>query len=160
MADGLYDTDILAWSETQADLLARIARGQRVNGVDWGNVVEEIADVGLSELNAVISFLRQGMLHLIKMHISPDSLALDHWRDEIGTFLDDADQRFAPSMRQRIDMDDIWRRAITRARKTQAGNPNVTTLPAGCPWTLDDLLAGDADALLAALSLTNPASQP
>ncbi len=152
MADGLYDTDILAWSEAQADLLARVARGQLVNGVDWENVVEEIADVGLSELNSVNSFLRQAMLHLIKMHISPDSLALDHWRDETGTFLDDADQRFAPSMRQRIDMEDLWRRALSRTRRTQAGNPSLKALPAACPWTLDEMLAGDADALLATLA--------
>jgi Domain of unknown function DUF29 len=50
MSDDLYDRDILTWSRHQADLLRRIARGQRVNGVDWEHVVEEIEDVGLSEL--------------------------------------------------------------------------------------------------------------
>jgi Domain of unknown function DUF29 len=42
----LYDTDILAWSKRQADLLRRVAAGERVNDqVDWGNVAEEIEDI-------------------------------------------------------------------------------------------------------------------
>ena len=43
----LYDTDILAWSDRQADLLRRMAAGERVNDqVDWENVAEEIQDMG------------------------------------------------------------------------------------------------------------------
>lgn len=48
MPDDLYERDILIWSEQQADLLRRVARGERVNGVDWAHVAEEIEDVGLS----------------------------------------------------------------------------------------------------------------
>jgi hypothetical protein len=47
MADDLYHHDVLAWSQHQADLLRRLARGERVNGVDWDHVAEEIEDVGL-----------------------------------------------------------------------------------------------------------------
>jgi Domain of unknown function DUF29 len=54
---------VLAWSETQANLLRRLASGERVNDVDWEHVVEEIADVGISQLNTVSGFLRQAMLH-------------------------------------------------------------------------------------------------
>ncbi|MGA3002660.1 MAG: DUF29 family protein [Acetobacteraceae bacterium] len=53
MPDDLYDHDILTWSHNQTALLRRLARGERVKGVDWVHVVEEIEDVGLSELNAV-----------------------------------------------------------------------------------------------------------
>ena len=49
--DGQYDTDALAWAERQADFLTRLARGERVNvDIDWPNVIEEVRDVGLSEL--------------------------------------------------------------------------------------------------------------
>jgi hypothetical protein len=58
MPDDLYERDILAWSARQADLLRRFAHGERVNGIDWEHVAEEIEDVGLSELNAVRSHLR------------------------------------------------------------------------------------------------------
>jgi hypothetical protein len=48
----LYDTDVLEWSERQADLLRRLAAGERVNSadLDWQHVAEEIEDVGKSEL--------------------------------------------------------------------------------------------------------------
>jgi hypothetical protein len=56
MSDDLYERDVLAWSESQAELLRRLARGERVNDVDWAHVVEEIEGVGLSELNALRSW--------------------------------------------------------------------------------------------------------
>jgi hypothetical protein len=47
MSDDLYDDDILWWSEQQAELLRRVAAGERVNDqVDWDNVVEEIEALG------------------------------------------------------------------------------------------------------------------
>jgi len=53
MPDDLYDRDAPAWSERQAELPRRVARGERVNDLDWDHVVEEIEDVGLPELSAV-----------------------------------------------------------------------------------------------------------
>ena len=52
-----YDSDILIWSERQADLLRRRAAGELVNdaALDWPNIAEEIEDVGRSQLNAVES---------------------------------------------------------------------------------------------------------
>ena len=53
MPDGLYDADILVWSQTQADVLRRLASGERVNAaIDWPNVIEEVHDVGASELRS------------------------------------------------------------------------------------------------------------
>src|SRR5208283_3621462 len=110
MPDDLHDRDVLAWSEHQADLLRRLARGERVNDVDWAHVVEEIEDVGLSELNAVQSHLRQMLVHLLKVRGWPDHASVRHWREEIATFQAEAAQRFAPSMRQRIDLDLLYAR--------------------------------------------------
>jgi hypothetical protein len=43
MPDDLYHSDALAWAEQQADLLERLARGERVNEhVDWPNVAREV----------------------------------------------------------------------------------------------------------------------
>jgi Domain of unknown function DUF29 len=68
MPDDLYDHDILTWSRHQAALLRRLSRGEPVNGVDWEHVVEEIEDVGLSELNAVRGYLRQSRDTLWQSH--------------------------------------------------------------------------------------------
>lgn len=153
MPDGLYDRDALAWAEQQAELLRRLAAGERVNdAVDWANVIEEVQDVGLSELRSCRSLLRQAMTHLLKLHAWPGSTAAAHWREEAGTFLDDAEQRFTPSMRQRIDLGDLYAKALRRAQTAtdDAGLPGP--LPDTCPFTLAELLSGDMEKLAAKLS--------
>ncbi len=40
MSDSLYERDVLAWPEHQADLLRRLSREEQVNDVDWANVAE------------------------------------------------------------------------------------------------------------------------
>jgi hypothetical protein len=123
MPDDLYDRDALAWSERQAALLRRVARGERVNDVDWDHVVEEIEDVGLSELNAVRSFFRQMLAHLMKLRGWPANEACDRWRDEIATFQVEAIARFAPSMRQRIDLAKIYALADRQAAHARRARP-------------------------------------
>jgi hypothetical protein len=90
MPNDLYDRDVVAWSEHQAALLRRVARGERVNDIDWDHVVEEIEDVGNSQLNAVHSYLRQLLAHLLKLSGWPGSDACQHWRNEVATFQVDA----------------------------------------------------------------------
>ena len=65
MPDDLYERDILTWLEHQADLLRRAARGERVNGVDWEHVIEEIEDVGLGHLHDVQIYLRRMLVALL-----------------------------------------------------------------------------------------------
>jgi uncharacterized protein DUF29 len=152
MPDDLYDRDVLAWSERQAKLLRRVARGERVNDVDWDHVVEEIEDVGLSELNAVRSFVRQILVHLLKLHGWPDLDAEQHWRGEIAAFQSDLVQRFAPSMRRRIDLANIYQRAVQQIALTQYGGNLAAAPPATCTVTLDQLLTASCADLEAAFS--------
>ena len=159
MPDGLYERDALAWSAQQAELLRRIAAGERLNeAVNWANVIEEVQDVGLSELRACESLIQQAISHLLKLHAWPASRAADHWRDEVGTFLDDAGRRFTPSMRQRLDLNELFARAFRRARSTRDDTGRPRLLPERCPYTLDDLLDRnfDVDALAAHLADDGP----
>jgi hypothetical protein len=143
MPDDLYDRDVLAWSAQQADLLRRLARGERVNGIDWAHVAEEIEDVGISELNAVRSHLRLLLVHLLKLRGWPDSPSVGHWRGEVVSFQADAAQRFAPSMRQKIDLSQIHLRACAQIRAVSYDGRTAGALPDSCPFTLDELLTGD-----------------
>jgi hypothetical protein len=147
MTDGLYERDILSWSRHQADLLRRLARGERVNDVDWEHVVEEIEDVGLSELNAVRSYLRLMLVHLLKVQGWPESPAADHWRREITSFQSDAEQRFAPSMRQSIDLIHLYTRALKELRNAKFDGVSPRPWPLTCPVTLDELLSAEQDVL-------------
>jgi hypothetical protein len=140
MSDGLYDRDVLSWSEHQADLLRRLARGERVNDVDWEHVVEEIEDVGLSELHTVESYLDLVLVHLLKVHGWPNSPSVRHWRTEIGSFQKNAARRFAPSMRQRIDLAKLYSDALVQLEGIDYDDIAPRPWPAACPFTLDDLL--------------------
>ena len=120
MPDGLYEHDVVAWSEHQADLLRRLGRGERVNDVDWANLAEEIEGVGLSELHSVESYLFQIIIHLLKLQASPESDACNHWLSEIDTFQEEAQRRFTPSMRQKLNLDALYASALRRIRKDRS----------------------------------------
>lgn len=147
MPDGLYERDILAWSEHQADLIRRLSRGERVNDVDWDNVAQEIESVGLSELHSLQSLLRLVILHLLKVNAWPDSEACNHWRGEIVGFQAEAVKRYSPSMRERVDLAKEYASAVKQLRTE---NPGLGVPPDNA-FTLDELLEGELDDLLARL---------
>ena len=137
----LYEADILEWSEQQSRLLRRLAAGARVNDrVDWEHVVEEIESVGNEQLHAVSSLLTQAMIHRLKAIGWPGARDADNWRADAERFRGDAIDRFAPSMRQRLDTASIYRRALRAVPARMDGNAPLP-LPAECPWSLDELLS-------------------
>jgi hypothetical protein len=151
----LYDTDIVAWADRQVEELRRLAEAGVTNAVDWANVIEEIESVGRSERHAVESLLINALTHLLKMVGDPDSLSARAWRQEIVTFLDQAARRVTGSARAGLDLEELWRDALARARSSlelydRALPPD---LPTNCPFVVTDLLGKevDVDALIATL---------
>jgi hypothetical protein len=138
----LYETDVLEWSEHQAELLRRVAAGERVNGVDWSNVIEEIESVGSEQLHAVESQLLQALLHDLKAEAWPLCPYVPHWRSEARVARINAASRYAPSMRRRLDLARIYARALSAMPSTIDGLLPLP-VPTECPVTLDELLAVD-----------------
>jgi hypothetical protein len=155
MPDDLYERDVLAWSQHQAELLRCLGRGERVNDVDWAHVAEEIEDVGLSELHSVESFLALIMEHLLELHVAPDSQAVLHWRREIVVFQRNALRRFTPSMRQRIDLQAL---CVDAVDQFVAGEKvgDLAPLPDLGRLTVHQLLREPSDVLLKILSTATP----
>lgn len=114
MPDGLYERDALAWAEHQANLLRRLAAGERLD----------------------------------------EAVARSRWASEARTFLNDTRDRFTPSIRQRIDLADLYAdgqfRVIARDDEFGTAQP----MPNACPFALNDLLVRhpDVTALLARLT--------
>jgi hypothetical protein len=153
MADRLYDTDILVWSERQADLLRRLAAGERVNeGIDWPNVIEEVRDLGLSELRSCKSWISLACLHLFKLQTAPGAADASHWTTEIEAFLTQLQNHYTPSMRQRIEVAELYR--VARRRFAQGDRDRLRGLPEECPYRLEDFLSEETTVadLLAKLS--------
>jgi Domain of unknown function DUF29 len=145
----LYDDDILLWSEQQAAAIRRLGRNAREipNELDIENVAEEIESVGRSELATVESYLELIFVHLIRLTVEPESISVHHWRGEIVAFHANARRRYAPSMRQRMDVNALWRSAREQSLLAYEGeqHEHVTRLSIDPPFGLDDLLAEKID---------------
>ncbi|MFC7473485.1 DUF29 family protein [Dankookia sp. GCM10030260] len=137
MPDDLYDTDILAWSQAQADRLRRVAAGERVNDLDWAHEVE---DVGKSELRAITSNLRTANAHALKAGAWPDNIAVDHWKGEVATFLANARDRFEPGMQQHVDPAILYADALADVLSIGTmGGREALPLPEAVPLTNAEL---------------------
>ena len=141
---GLYDADILTWSERQAALLRRIAAGDAPNELpDWTNIIDEVESVGRSETRACASLLVQMLLHRLKLTAWPHSTAAEAWADEVARRRFEAAEAFAPSMRQKLDVARLHRealRALGKMPKLIDGR-EALPVPQVCTETLDELLA-------------------
>jgi hypothetical protein len=136
-----YDSDILSWSEQQGALLRRLARGEQVNAqIDWENVVEEVESVGREQLHAVESLLLQALVHLLKAQAWPEARDAPTWLADSLNFRAQATNRFVASMRQRIDLERLYRQA-RRAMPLSNDSNAPLPVPAVCPMTLDELLS-------------------
>ncbi len=144
-----YDEDFYAWTQHQADLLRQLeqAGSELPVPVDLAHVAEEIADLGKSELRGTTSLMRNIMVHLIKAASDPSTEAVNHWRSEATTFQADLPAYFTPSMRQLIELDNLWKRAraIAEADLRKHGKSLGSSIPVACPYTLADLIAEEFD---------------
>jgi hypothetical protein len=146
MAD-LYDEDIVLWSEQQAALLRQHAASARVNdAIDWANIIEELADVGRSELRSCRSLLGQALRHMLKAKAWPLCRHAANWRDDAIEFRRQARDAFTPSMRQKIDIAELYADLLDGMPEAMDGEPPLP-LPAECEWTLDQLLSRDVSLL-------------
>jgi hypothetical protein len=137
----LYDVDVYEWSQRQSALLRRRAAGELVNEaeLDWPNIAEEIEDVGSERLHSVESLLVQALRHMLKAEAWPLARDVPNWRADAIDFRQQARRRFVPSMRQRIDVADLYADAVRALPETVDGQPPLP-VPAKCPVTLDELL--------------------
>ncbi len=136
----LYDTDVLEWSEQQVRLLRQHAAGKPGNEApDWANIIEEIESVGRSQVTAVRSLLVQALIHDLKCEAWPLTTYVPHWRAEARVARGNAADAFAPSMRQQIDVEALYRRALRGLPESIDGQPPLP-VPDACPLTLDGLL--------------------
>ena len=148
--DSLYETDISTWAEQQAAALrSLVSRGDLPNELDLRNIVEEIEYIGISPLRSVSGFMRLTLSYIILIAVDADADSVSHWTREVATFRGEVIQSWQPSMRQRIDMDKIWRHATEEALlKLSTYHANGTAFDAdvmmgrlgtASPFAIDDL---------------------
>ena len=128
-----HDVDFYRWTQEQAALL-RTGRFEDP-ALDIDNLVEEIEDMGRSEIREISSLLRATLTHLLKMALSRDTQSVDHWFNETLAFQGDAVIAFSPGLRQRLDLGRIWRVACNGAlRSLERYRVAIPALPNACPF--------------------------
>ena len=105
--------------------------------------IDEVESVGREQLHSVESLLVQALAHMLKAEAWPLARDAPHWHAEARRFRGDAADRFVPSMRQRLDMAKLYRRALRAVPDTIDGTAPLQTIPTSCPVTLDELLSED-----------------
>lgn len=144
----LYDTDFVEWAAATAELL----RERRFDDVDFEHLIEEIVSLGQSDELAVRSQLRRMLMHLVKMRIQPERTGTS-WRKSIAgarAEIEDLMER-PPSLRRHLEgsLEKVYGRAIKQAldETNLKSKAKELDIPAKCPYTLDELLEGEIDAL-------------
>jgi Domain of unknown function DUF29 len=129
------------WSERQSELLGRIAAGEPVNErPDWMNIIEEVESVGRSDLRAVESLLLQAFMPMLKAEAWPNALSVPASQSDALLFRAQARRAFSPSMRQRIEVDELYSDAVRALQTSMDGQP-PQPVSRTCPMALGELLA-------------------
>lgn len=126
-----YDDDLYTWSLEQAALL----RQRKFDQVDLEHIIEEIEDMSKSEKRALVSFLENLLMHLLKWYYQPShrsrswELTIMEQRRRLVEHLDEN-----PGLKGKLD--ESIEKAYFYAR---SGAEKETELPAGtfpkeCPW--------------------------
>jgi hypothetical protein len=76
----LYKEDFALWSQQQAEALRAAGRGGSNHQLDWENLAEEIADLGVSQRSYVRSHIARIIQHLTKLEYSPATDPRNGWR--------------------------------------------------------------------------------
>jgi hypothetical protein len=139
----LYERDYYGWIKWNVDAI----REGRVQEVDWANVAEELDDMGKSEKRALRSQLARLIAHLLKWAYQPERrptsqnswrATIKHARESINEILDES-----PSLRPQLpQMVPAGYRDGLAQVLGETGLPEQT-FPAACPWSLEQILAGD-----------------
>jgi hypothetical protein len=83
-----------------------------------------------------------GLLQDLKAEAWPLSRGAPHWRSEARVARINAADAYAPSMRQKIDVSDLYTKALRAMPETIDGQPPLPVDPI-CRVTLDELLTED-----------------
>ena len=141
-----YDEDFYAWTQYQAEVLRSMPAPD--NRFDREHVAEEIEDLGKSERNAVRSEVRRVLEHFLKLAHSPAGDPRYGWMRSIVEARGSLDDQLSVTLRHDLDarLATLYRAARKQAQlslREHGEEAAAASLPATCPWTLDQILADD-----------------
>jgi hypothetical protein len=133
----LYDIDIVAWAEQQAELL----RAGRFSELDVENVAEEIEDVGRREKRELESRLAVLIAHLLKWQLQPSRRG-GSWRGTIKTQRVRIERilRQMPSLKHTLKDQDFFTDAWLEGVGIVFNQTRLVDVPLTPIWSLSQVL--------------------
>jgi Domain of unknown function DUF29 len=143
--DELYEQDFYVWTQRQAEALRRLAKAHPNVELDFPHLIEEVADLGASQRDAVRSQLRRIIEHCLKLEYSPARGPRIGWHETIidaRILLEDKLTRTLHRgvQRQLPKLYDQARRAAQGSLRLYGEAEAAEALPDVCPYRLADLL--------------------
>jgi len=150
----LYEKDFYLWVMENLRLL----KEKRYEEVDWENLLEEIEDMGRSELRSVISYISIILEHLYKLENFKVSQEMGNsWIKSIINAREGLELMFdeSPSLREKAqqELEKSWRIAVKRliawfkypenkalAKQFFGRLPTEKDFPSKCPYTFEQVL--------------------
>jgi hypothetical protein len=141
----LYEADFFAWTRSQAKELRRFARSRPNLPLDLEHIAEEIADLGSNRRDAVRSWGRRIIEHLLLLEYSRAQEPRRGWSEEVLNFRSQIEERLSASLRRdlRRQLPRIYQRArgdVQKRLELYGEFDASAPLPAHCPYTLDQVL--------------------
>ncbi|MGE5271772.1 MAG: DUF29 domain-containing protein [Thiohalocapsa sp.] len=141
-----YEDDFYAWTQYQAEVLRTLRTHD--NRFDREHLAEEVEDLGNSERDAVRSQVRRILVHFLKLAHSPARDPRFGWMASIVDARAHLSDKLSPSLRR--DLEANFAGFYATARKQAAlelqeygEHAPARSLPAECPYRLDQVLAED-----------------
>jgi hypothetical protein len=141
-----YEDDFYAWAQFQAQVVRTLPTAD--NRFDRDNLVEEIESLGRSERNTARSQVRRILVHFLKLACSPARDPRFDWMDWIADARAELADKLSPSLTRDIEgrLPHLYAEARKRAelQMQRYGECEAAqSLPAECPYTIDQILAED-----------------
>lgn len=137
------DLDFLDWIRKQSALL----RAGRLGELDLEQIAEELEDMGKEQKLALQSLMRQILLHLLKLQLSPAHSPRMKWTEEVIEFRDQAQARIeaTPSLKHHAPelFAKAWPQARRAARKSFELYGESVEVPEICPYSIEQVLDPD-----------------
>jgi uncharacterized protein DUF29 len=141
-----YEDDFYAWTQYQAEVLRTLPTAG--NRFDRDNLVEEIESLGRSERDTVRSQVKRIVLHFLKLAHSPAREPRFDWMDSVAEARGTLANKLSPTLR--CDGEEVLPKLYAAARRratlqlSRYGEYQAArSLPAECPYTIDEILADD-----------------
>ena len=136
----LYDTDLYAWANANAELL----RQGKYQQIDVGHLIEEMQDMGKSQEHAIASHMRNLPMHLLKWHFQPDKQS-NSWKFAIRKARQEIDDLVQENPSLSALLAKALGRSYNKARQLAMDETGLlgAIFPVDCPYSIEQILSED-----------------